>query len=65
MNTPDKDTGPPGRLARRVQPGQNRIPAGSVFYNRIIPIVIAGLAVCTIVFVLIAAGVLLGVVPFR
>lgn len=65
MNTPNKEAGPPGRLARRAQPGQNRMPAGSVFYDRIIPIVIAGLAICTIVIILIAAGVLLGVVPFR
>lgn len=56
------DKNPP---RRRLGPGQNRMPANSVFYNRVIPVILVGLAVFTILFIAVAAGVLLGVVPFR
>jgi hypothetical protein len=46
-------------------PGKSRIPANSVFYNRVIPILLIGMAIATAVFILIAAGVLLGLVPYQ
>jgi hypothetical protein len=50
---------------RKIPAGKSRIPADSFFYNRIIPLVLIVLAIATTIFVLIAAGILLGVVPFR
>jgi hypothetical protein len=41
------------------------VPEDSVFYNRVVPILLAGMAVLTIVLILVAAGVLLGFVPFQ
>ena len=43
---------------------QTRIPEGSVFYDRIIPALLIGMALIMGVLILIAAGVLLGIVPF-
>jgi len=42
-----------------------RIPAGSFFYERVIPALLILLAVMTVIIVLLAAGVLLGIVPYR
>ncbi len=46
-------------------PARSRIPADSVFYSKVIPAILLALALATVVFILIAAGVLLGWVPFR
>ncbi|MGB3714192.1 MAG: hypothetical protein WA996_07165 [Candidatus Promineifilaceae bacterium] len=40
-----------------------KMPAESAFYDRIVPIVLIALAVLTVVIVLAAAGILLGIVP--
>jgi hypothetical protein len=44
---------------------KSRLPANSVFYNRVIPLLLIGMAVVTVIFILIAAGVLLGLVPYQ
>jgi hypothetical protein len=58
MSEPGEDR---GRRQRQTQ----RIPTGSVFYERIIPVLLAALAVITILFILIAAGVLLGIITYQ
>ncbi len=50
---------------RKPSTGQSHMPANSVFYDKVVPILIAVLAVATVVFIVIAAGVLLGFVPFK
>jgi hypothetical protein len=52
---------------RPKKPGRDasRMPENSVFFDKIVPVVLIGLAVVTVVVILIAAGVLLGIVPFR
>lgn len=42
----------------------NRMPAGSVFYDRIIPLLLVGMGVVLVAMILLAAGVLLGLIPF-
>ncbi len=44
--------------------GVRRIPAQSVFYERLIPIALGGLAVLLVVILAVALGFLLGVVRF-
>lgn len=44
---------------------RSRIPAGSFFYNKLVPILLIGMAILTVLFILIAAGVLLGLVPYQ
>lgn len=51
-------SGKPGR-------DRSRMPANSVFFDKVIPILLIGMAILTAAFILIAAGVLLGVVPYR
>jgi hypothetical protein len=41
------------------------MPANSIFYDKVIPVVLIGLALVTVACILVAAGVLLGFVPFR
>jgi hypothetical protein len=36
-----------------------------VFYDQVIPWLLGGMAMATVIFILIAAGILLGWVPFR
>ncbi len=42
-----------------------RIPANSLFYERIVPALLILMAVVMTIVVLLAAGVLLGIVPYR
>jgi hypothetical protein len=39
------------------------MPAESTFYDKIVPIILIGLAALTIIIVLAAAGILLGILP--
>ena len=44
---------------------KSHIPTGSFFYGKIIPVLLVVMAILTITFIVIAAGVLFGVVPYR
>jgi len=52
-------------IPRKVLKANSHIPTGSVFYNKIIPILLVIMAILTITFIVIAAGVLFGLVPYR
>ncbi len=39
------------------------MPAESAFYDKIVPVILIGLAVLTAILVLAAAGILLGILP--
>jgi hypothetical protein len=41
------------------------MPTDSVLFERVIPVVLAALGIVTVVLILFAAGVLLGIVPFK
>ncbi|MCI0399208.1 MAG: hypothetical protein L0332_06585 [Chloroflexi bacterium] len=43
----------------------HRMPAGSLFYEKVIPFLLAGLAILMALLILSALGILLGVVPFN
>ena len=43
---------------------RSHMPTDSVFYEKIIPVLLIVMAVLTVAFVLFAAGVLLGFIPF-
>ena len=43
----------------------SRISSGSPLYTRVLPIVILAMGVLTAALILFAAGVILGIVPFR
>jgi len=45
--------------------GRSRIPAGSVFYTRVVPAVLIGLGILTAVLIVLAAGIALGIVPYQ
>ena len=47
---------------RRVPKGANRMPSDSMFYDRLVPIVLIALGVITVALILVAAGILLGVI---
>ena len=49
----------------RLKPGGSRIQAGSAIYGRLLPALIIGMGVLMVVLIVVAAGVLLGFVPFR
>lgn len=50
---------------RKAPRDKSRIPQNSLFYEKVIPILLIAMAVLTAVFIVVAAGVLLGFVPFR
>ena len=41
------------------------MPANSIFYERIVPLLLIGLTIVTFIMILIAAGVLFGFVPYQ
>ena len=47
---------------RRVPKGANRMPSDSVFFDRLVPIILIALGVITVILILVAAGVLLGII---
>lgn len=49
----------------RIKPTGARTPEGSAFYGRILPVVILAMGIITVALILIAAGVLVGLVPFH
>lgn len=53
----------PGREKRRVEHPE-AIPPDSVFFDKVVPALLLVLAVLTGVFVLVAAGILLGLIPW-
>jgi len=48
-----------------LKPSGSRIQGDSIFYTRLLPVVLGALAVMTVVLIIVAAGVLVGVIPFR
>ncbi|HLF80951.1 MAG TPA: hypothetical protein VI410_04215 [Anaerolineales bacterium] len=50
---------------RRKKSSGSRISSGSPLYTRVLPIMILAMGVLTVALILFAAGVILGIVPFR
>jgi hypothetical protein len=44
---------------------KSRIPENSVFYSKVVPLLLLAMAVVMMLLILVAAGVLLGLVPFE
>ncbi|MGA9531992.1 MAG: hypothetical protein WBR18_04690 [Anaerolineales bacterium] len=62
------DPEPSTRRKRKPQtpgPSINRMPEGSQFFERIVPLLLIGMGVITTLLILFAAGVLLGFIPFQ
>ena len=57
--------GEPEERGGREAEGPSRIPAGSVFYSKIVPAVLIGLGILTVVLIIVAVGILLRIVPYR
>jgi hypothetical protein len=55
----------PNKQDREEGARASRIPPGSVFYRRVLPLCLAIMALLTLALIAVAAGVLLGVVPWR
>jgi len=53
----------PGRSL--LKPSGSRIQSDSMFYTRVLPVILGALAVLTVALIVVAAGVLIGVIPFR
>ena len=43
---------------------QSHIPKGSVLFEKIVPMLLIGMAVLTVLLILVAAGIVLGVIRF-
>ncbi len=41
------------------------IPAGSLLYERVVPLLLVVMAIVMLIIVLVAAGILLGIVPYQ
>jgi hypothetical protein len=54
-----------GKKQDKLPEGANRMPADSTFYDKILPILVIFLAAFTLLLILVAAAVLLGVVPLN
>lgn len=52
------------RVRKIVSQKQSHIPENSVMFEKVVPALLVGLGVLTVVLILFAAGVLLGVVTF-
>jgi len=57
------NSGKPGRR-QKVPKGANRMPDDSTFYEKVVPALLIGLGALTVILILVALGVLLGVVKF-
>jgi hypothetical protein len=57
--------GEPERRAGREPEGPSRIPARSVWFSKVIPAVLIGLGILMVLLIALAAGILIGIVPYR
>ena len=58
-------TDTPTSRRRRERRTGSRISQGSVFYTRVLPVLILAMGIVTAALILFAAGVVLGIIPFR
>ena len=49
---------------RNADQNKSRMPDDSVFYEKVIPALLIGMAIITVVFILIALDIMLGLVPY-
>ena len=49
---------------KKVAKGDSRMPADSTFFDKVLPALLILLAAITIVLILVAIGVLVGIIPF-
>lgn len=54
-----------GQVGSRAPRSVSRIPSDSLFYDRIVPILLVVLGIIMFILILFALGVLLGIVPFK
>ncbi len=50
---------------RRSARPSSRMPEDSVFYEKVIPVLLIGLGIVTAILILVAAGILLGIIPYQ
>jgi hypothetical protein len=67
MAEPEAVEGDHPKETRRspLKPSGSRIDRNSMLYTRLIPVVLGALALLTVALIIVAAGVLIGVIPFR
>ena len=55
------------RAPQRPKPGrdQSHMPSNSVFFDKVVPALLIGLAALTVITILVAVAVAIGVVPLR
>jgi hypothetical protein len=54
-----------GKKKEKLPEGTNRMPADSTFYDKILPILLVFLAAITILLIVVAVGIFLGIVPLN
>jgi len=59
VNLESKDKNSQGENAE----DSKRMPADSIFYDKLVPVILFALAVLMVIVILAAAGILLGIVP--
>jgi len=59
VNLESKDKNSQGKNAE----DSKRMPADSIFYDKLVPVILIALAVLMVIVILAAAGILLGIVP--
>jgi hypothetical protein len=59
MNVPKKSK------PRQIVRNKSRMPENSLFYEKVVPGLLILLAIVMVILIIFAAGVLLGVVPFK
>lgn len=66
MSEQRKDETHPVRKARRAVPRrtQSRMPKDSLYFEKLVPALLISFGVITIVLIIFAAGILLGLIPY-
>jgi len=49
----------------KISRGKSRMPENSVFFEKVVPGMLIGLAIVMVVLIILAAGVIIGIVPFE
>lgn len=53
-----------GRV-RRIDKGKSRIPEKSTLYSKVVPALLVGMAILMTILILVAAGILTGLIPYQ
>jgi hypothetical protein len=53
------------KLSQKIKKGESRVSENSFLYRKVVPAILIGLVFVAVVLILVAAGILIGFIPYQ